>query len=445
MEKIQELYINSLHPHPDNPRKKIGDISELTESIRKNGILQNLTVVPDKDGEYTVIIGHRRLAAAQAAGLTMLPCAIVELDDREQVLTMLEENMHREDLTPIEEAFGFQMMFDFGMSADDIAERTGFHRATVYHRLNLAKLDRDLLEKCMEDEGFQLNIRDLINLEKIENVEERNKVLEEARDSRDITARVEQIVREQNRNKAEKEYEKLLEAAGLTKAPASYMNERWSDKWETVYRFVLDAGNTEDSIKKCEYLSQAEHFVRSYNDMILIRKNKKQQQKKEKTEEDLKREREKEAQKKLSELWKQMGENRDNNIWLILKGKLVQDDYSEALEELWGMILESDSNINRRTIISFWSEKNYWELKDEEKEYFNQLVDDLPALHQMLIIANSSIKQSSFFINGKMSNKNVALRIKRFYEILEKQWSIKMTKEEEKLLNGTHEAYIQED
>lgn len=66
--------------------------------------------------DYTIIIGHRRAAAAQQAGLYELPCAIVEMDEREQMQTMMVENMQRSDLTVYEQAQGFQMMMDFGQT-----------------------------------------------------------------------------------------------------------------------------------------------------------------------------------------------------------------------------------------------------------------------------------------------------------------------------------------
>lgn len=85
--------VEDLYPHPDNPRKDLGDLTELSDSIRANGVLQNLTVVPRAEGGYTVVIGHRRLAASKLAGLKELPCIIMELDLRSQVQTMLMENM----------------------------------------------------------------------------------------------------------------------------------------------------------------------------------------------------------------------------------------------------------------------------------------------------------------------------------------------------------------
>lgn len=101
---IQMISIADLHPHKDNPRKDLGDLSELTESIKVNGIFQNLTVTPRPEGGYTVIIGHRRMEAAKLAGLTELPCAVVDMDERTQLSTMLLENMQRSDLTTYEQA-----------------------------------------------------------------------------------------------------------------------------------------------------------------------------------------------------------------------------------------------------------------------------------------------------------------------------------------------------
>ena len=149
--KIKMIPIKNLLHHPDNPRKDIGDISELTDSIRKNGIMQNLTVVPDS-GRLLVLIGNRRLEAAKAAGLKYLPCKIVEgLSKVEQVGIMLEENMQRNDLTIIEQAQGFQLMLDFGETVESIAKRTGFSKQTVNHRLKIAELDPDILKKKSEE------------------------------------------------------------------------------------------------------------------------------------------------------------------------------------------------------------------------------------------------------------------------------------------------------
>ena len=89
MKNIKDLPLNILHPHPNNPRKDLGDLTELSESIKQSGVMQNLTVVPHVsiEGEYTVIIGHRRLGASKLAGLSTVPCVIVDMTEKEQLAT----------------------------------------------------------------------------------------------------------------------------------------------------------------------------------------------------------------------------------------------------------------------------------------------------------------------------------------------------------------------
>lgn len=174
------ISIDRLYPHPQNPRGDVGDISELTESIKANGIFQNLTIieggagVPEGADGYTVIIGHRRLAAAKAAGLTELPCSVVKMDEREQVATMLLENMQRQDLTVWEQAQGFQMMLDLGETEQSIADKTGFSKATVKHRVKLLELDKTEFEKSQER---QPTMAEYIELESISDPKERNNAL----------------------------------------------------------------------------------------------------------------------------------------------------------------------------------------------------------------------------------------------------------------------------
>jgi len=137
--------------------------------------MQNLTVVPGKvDGTYTVIIGHRRLAAARIAGLRTLPCVIARMTEQEQIETMLLENMQRVDLTPFEQAQGFQMMIEFGDSIEEISEKTGFSETTIRRRIKMNELDADKLKEVSER---QISIADLDRLSKLEDLTVRNRVL----------------------------------------------------------------------------------------------------------------------------------------------------------------------------------------------------------------------------------------------------------------------------
>lgn len=179
MPQIVTIAIDRLFPHADNPRKDLGDLSELAASIKASGILQNLTVVPDEpdnsNTDFTIIIGHRRYAAAKIAGLTELPCVVVEMSEREQLQTMLVENMQRSDLTVYEQAQGFQMMLNMGDSVAEIAEKSGFSQTTIRRRVKLLDLDRQKFQKA-ESRGATLN--DYLELDKLDSPEDKNKALD---------------------------------------------------------------------------------------------------------------------------------------------------------------------------------------------------------------------------------------------------------------------------
>lgn len=187
--EIVQIPVGLLHHHHDNPRKDLGDIAELTDSIKAKGVLQNLTVVPywfkitgvgcddpkqQASMGYLVVIGNRRLEAAKKAGLKTLPCIIAEMTPAEQVQTMLLENMQRTDLTVYEQAQGFQMMMDFGDTIDTVAEKTGFSKTTIRRRLKMAELNQDTLKKISDR---QLSLMDFDRISAIKDIAVRNKVL----------------------------------------------------------------------------------------------------------------------------------------------------------------------------------------------------------------------------------------------------------------------------
>lgn len=174
---IELINIDKIHPHENNPRKELGDLTELAASIKESGILQNLTVIPCTGyyhGDYTVIIGHRRLAAAKLAGLTEVPCVITEMDEKTQIATMLLENMQRSDLTVYEQAQGIQMMIDLGDSIDAVSKKTGFSESTIRRRTRLLKLDKEEFNKTQDR---QVSLGEYDKLFEIEDDGERAKLL----------------------------------------------------------------------------------------------------------------------------------------------------------------------------------------------------------------------------------------------------------------------------
>ena len=180
--------VKNIYPHPDNPRKDLGDLTELANSIKANGIFQNLTVVPwfssitrapADDGKmddcYVAVIGHRRLSAAKKAGVKEVPCIVMNMNPNEQIATMLLENMQRNELTVYEQAQGFQMMINMGDGISELAERTGFSQSTIRRRVKLLELDAD---KFKHSEGRGATLMDYAELEQIESIEIRNGVLD---------------------------------------------------------------------------------------------------------------------------------------------------------------------------------------------------------------------------------------------------------------------------
>jgi ParB family chromosome partitioning protein len=172
---LVEIPLTSISPHPQNPRKDLGDLTELAESIRTTGILQNLTVVQNEDYTYTVIIGHRRLAAAKLAGLKTAPCAVVEMSEDDQLATMLTENMQRSDLTVYEQAEGIQLLLDRSFSIADIAEKTGFSESTIRRRTKLLELDKEAFKRSQQR---QVSLADYEKLNEITDIDARNKLLD---------------------------------------------------------------------------------------------------------------------------------------------------------------------------------------------------------------------------------------------------------------------------
>ena len=216
--KLVYLSVDALSPHPRNPRQDLGDLTELANSIKEKGVMQNLTVVPGtRDDNYTVIIGHRRLAASKAAGLKTVPCVIVDMSYEDQIATMLLENIQRSDLTPYEQAQGFQLMIDLGETVETISLKTGFSKSTVRRRVKMAELDQNTLKKVS---ARQISIGDLDRLSEIEDEKERNKVLAHI-GTNNFESEFKRAVNEQNRQKKYDLFRGPLFELGLTELEES--------------------------------------------------------------------------------------------------------------------------------------------------------------------------------------------------------------------------------
>ena len=144
-----KLKIMDIEPNREQPRKDFDDaaLGELADSVAKYGVLQPLLVRPLNGGGYQLIAGERRWRASRLAGLTEVPVVVREMTDEEAAALALIENLQREDLNPLEEAFGFRkLMDDFGLTQEEAAEKVGKSRPAVANALRLLKLPEAILD-----------------------------------------------------------------------------------------------------------------------------------------------------------------------------------------------------------------------------------------------------------------------------------------------------------
>lgn len=141
---LHELPIGSIEPNPHQPRTNFDEdtLAELTASVREVGVLQPVLVRPLAEaGRFQLIAGERRLRAARRAGLDTVPAIVRDSDDLSVAEQALIENLHRQDLNPLDEAAGYrQLIDDFGLTHEEVARRVGKSRVTVTNVLRLLQL-----------------------------------------------------------------------------------------------------------------------------------------------------------------------------------------------------------------------------------------------------------------------------------------------------------------
>ena len=153
VQKAQEagsvsLPISQVEPGLNQPRKRFEPeaLADLADSIRTHGIIQPLTVRRLSSGYYQIIAGERRWRAAKAAGLSEVPAVIIEADDRKVMELGLIENLQREDLNPVEEAKGYQVLIqDYDLTQEEVAQRMGKSRPAIANALRLLALPEAVL------------------------------------------------------------------------------------------------------------------------------------------------------------------------------------------------------------------------------------------------------------------------------------------------------------
>ena len=145
----QLLPIHKVEPNPDQPRQDFDEdeLQSLSDSIAVHGVVQPLTVRELPSGYYQIIAGERRWRASRLAGLKEIPAVIIEADDKKVMELALIENLQRQDLNPVEEAMGYQiLMSEYGMTQEETAKQVGKSRPAIANALRLLSLCPDVLD-----------------------------------------------------------------------------------------------------------------------------------------------------------------------------------------------------------------------------------------------------------------------------------------------------------
>ena len=176
----QEIAIGDIDPNPDQPRRAFSEesIAQLAQSIREQGLLQPILVVPMNGGRYRIVAGERRWRAARMAGLDRVPCIIREMDVPTQMEIALVENLQREDLNPIDEGRALKQLADeFAYSNDDIAEKVGKSRSYVANMIRLTDLNPVVIAMVTEGKLTAGHARSLLTLSDEQQEEQAKKII----------------------------------------------------------------------------------------------------------------------------------------------------------------------------------------------------------------------------------------------------------------------------
>lgn len=429
---LTTIAIDKLHPHPDNPRKVLGDIDELAESIKASGILQNLTVVPMNDDwtEFTVIIGHRRLAAAKQAGLTELPCAVVEMSEKEQLSTMLTENMQRSDLTVYEEAKGCQLLLDLGDTVAEVAEKTGFSESKIRRRVKLCELDEEAFK---ESQIRQPTLQDYDRLNQIKDINVRNELLTSI-GTNNFDNRLYSAVQKQKDDEEKEKIEKLCLEHGMIKAQKY---REIPDDYEYTGIFAL-----KDLIGKDFADGQKRYFYFAYGSNVYIYA--------EALEKQEKNDAEKEKRKLEEQRWDELEEQAkeiDERCEALRRGFMLDTNFNDnnKKQELVKFIVAqvaAGASRNVRRFSEVVENQDYKNIDSYINEHWN---DDSG---RMLMATAYALCQTGYerfsFIVVEYNSKTISRRndpdLNRFYALLCKLGYV-MSDEEIQLRDGTHPIF----
>lgn len=266
--QIKLINTSLIDPHPDNPRKNIGDVTDLAASIKTNGLLTPLSVVPNGE-RYRVIAGHRRLAACKQAGIGAVPCFVLQLDPLQQLGAMVTENCQREQLTALEEADAIQGMLDLGATTASVAHRLGRSGDYVRDRAKAASIKTEV--RATRDDFGQISIGQLVAIARYDGQPDRQKKLAQAAG----TSNFDYILRNIERDDRARQW--IESVAALLVEPDSGINlipdpeKPYSDpEWRYRGCMFPSTGTPEEAIEKIRELNPAAVSIHTVSQQVYL-------------------------------------------------------------------------------------------------------------------------------------------------------------------------------
>ncbi len=457
-ETLVYLPVSELFPHPDNPRKNLGDLTELADSIKAKGIMQNLTVVrghslthdewkalskaydenpseelrrqmnaKKREDGYTVIIGHRRCAAAKLAGLTEVPCVIVEMSAQEQIGTMLLENMQRSDLTLYEQAQGLQMMMDFGDSIEQVAEKSGLSQSTVRRRVKLLELDAEKFKKSAERGA---TLADYMELDKVKDQKTRDGLLTVI-GTDNFKYQLRQAI------DTEKRAEKFAQYLAVIQSFATETSDVSGLKYIAAYN-----GYCCGEVKVPEDADTVKYFYNKSSNYVSVYREYTDEENKRDDESEKKKLEERERMAKLEEARERAYDLR----WEFARNvsESTVKKYLTEIVAFW-MYLEGDDS-------RYIDESDVYDILDlndyEEELAYDQVLDavafdPMRKLWLMVLLYMNDNNKKGYFTSYDGEYKTNE-RLSAYYDLLIKM-GYAMSDEEKQMRDGTHSLFVKEE
>jgi ParB family chromosome partitioning protein len=353
---------------------------------------------------------------------------------------MLAENMQRNDLTLPEEIYGFQRMIDLGESAEGISDQTGFSRSTVYHRLNIAKLDKDTVADAIENK--QISLTDFIELEKISDIETRNKIL---KDNTDIKYAVKREIEAEQKRAWKKDLIRTIQNDFILEALPEN-TQTWKDNWHFVKTYKMgEEIETSDLPKENLFWREDWQGINIYYQAEVEEVE---------TEEDKARKKRNEEIKALTSLQEEFKEAAYSYIEYTISENAGRERKAEAVHAWWNYCLDNSLTLDfdictlakaagkMRADVA----REYFETEEEYEDKLKEIACDLRYDLQAAVLIYNCIEWHNIFRSWDGNwNKGYAGQWSAFIEILEEYYGFKLNEKFVPLLEGTHKLYKTED